>query len=242
MAPHDVEQRRATVLKEVPTIGNVDGVGCTAAPAVGKTGAAIAGDDFDSWVLPQPSCEAVRLAIRQEIDNPALLEVDQNGAVAMAAAPRPVVDADHARRDDRFCGATAHQPQQRVAAGRHAEPVRQSRSRRTAECEGNMTLDIAQPSGPLSPWATLARQTFGKDPPCAGGITAVEPASSNVNVNMPPLPGQIGELARVAAMNAHRGSVTDRAGRRRGAYARDDDEAIGTGKYLLDDKAGRREG
>jgi hypothetical protein len=105
-----------------------------------------------------------------------------------------------------------------------------------------MTLDIAQPGGPLSTGATLARQAFGKDPPCAGGITAVEPAGANVNVNMPPLPGQIGELARGAAMNARRGSVTDRAGRRRGAYARDDEEAIGTGKDLLDDKAGRYEG
>lgn len=242
MAPNDVEQRRTTVLKEVPTIGNVDSAGCTAATTVGKTGAAIAGDDFNARMLPQPSGEAVRLAIRQEIDDPALLEIDQNGAVAMAAAPRPIVDADHARHDDWFCGTAAHQPQQRVAAGRHAEPVRQSRPRHTAECEGNMTLDIAQPGGPLSAWTMLARQAFGKDSPCAGGITTVEPAGSNVHVNMPPLPGQIGELARIAAMNAHRRSVTDRAGRQRGAYARDDDEAIGTGKYLLDDKAGRHEG
>src|SRR3954447_27090779 len=105
-----------------------------------------------------------------------------------------------------------------------------------------MTLEIAHPGSSLSAWAVLTWQTFGKDPPCAGGITAVEPAGSNVHVNMPPLPGQIGELARIAAMNAHRGSVTDRTGRRRGAYATDDDEAIGTGKCLLGGQGGRSQG
>jgi len=86
MALNDVEQRRATVLKEVPTIGNVDGLGSTAATTIRKTGAAIAGDDFNARMVPQPSSEAVRLTIRQEIDDPPLLKVDQNGAVGMAAA------------------------------------------------------------------------------------------------------------------------------------------------------------
>jgi hypothetical protein len=48
-------------------------------------------------VTAQPFGEGAGVAIGQEIDDGAALEVDQDRSVAAALAPRPFVDPEHAR-------------------------------------------------------------------------------------------------------------------------------------------------
>jgi len=98
----------------------------------------------------QPRGEGVGLTVGQQVDNPVSFQVDQDGAVTMATAPRPVVDRQHARRRSSVGAVvgSADHPQQRVGAGRHGQPLGQPRSSFAAKCEAEMTLQTAQPPGP----------------------------------------------------------------------------------------------
>ena len=53
----------AEIAQQMPTICNLDGVGCTPAGTVGVGAGAIARDDGHTRVLPQPRCEGLGLTV-----------------------------------------------------------------------------------------------------------------------------------------------------------------------------------
>ncbi len=59
---------------------------------------AVAGDELDPSVTPQPGRQRAGLAVGQKLDDPVAFQVDQNGSVVLAAPPRPVIDPEHAVR------------------------------------------------------------------------------------------------------------------------------------------------
>lgn len=73
----------------------------------------------------EPGRHRVCVPIGQQIDDAIALKVADNRAVTLAAAPRPVVDADNPRWRQRLEARSADQPQQSVPADRHRQPVRQ---------------------------------------------------------------------------------------------------------------------
>jgi hypothetical protein len=64
------------------------------------------------------------------------IDDDDNGAVAPAAAPSPVINADDTRRRHRFDRNGPDQAQQSVAANRHGEQARQAQLQFTAHAQG----------------------------------------------------------------------------------------------------------
>jgi hypothetical protein len=103
----------------MPTIRDLHGVGSTLTDPVRVGTSAITRDDFDPRMNAQPGRERRRLTIRQQVDNLVLLQIDQDGAVTMAAPPRPVVHPEYAWRARRgFAGhGGGHAPQQRIGTG-----------------------------------------------------------------------------------------------------------------------------
>ncbi len=112
------------VAQEMPSIAHLDGIWSPPADAVGIAAGAITGNDLSTRMILQPGRNCVTLAVRQQVDRPVALQIDDDGAVALAAPPCPVINADDARRRCWFYRHGPDQAQQRVAADRHGEPMR----------------------------------------------------------------------------------------------------------------------
>jgi hypothetical protein len=88
----------------------------------------VARDHLDTRVLAQPSGQRVRLAARQQRHRAVPFEVHQHGAVGVALAQSPIVDAEHGWGHDGRHGRLPYQAQQRVAAGRQPKLATEARA------------------------------------------------------------------------------------------------------------------
>jgi len=107
-APDRRQEGRADILEQVPAVGDLNCLrNGTAIAAV-----AVASDQLDLRMGTQPGFDRGRLAIRQQIDHAAPLQIADRRSVALSLAPGPVVDADDPRfsqcrgrrHDQRFAG------------------------------------------------------------------------------------------------------------------------------------------
>ncbi|GAA2374567.1 hypothetical protein GCM10010170_077730 [Dactylosporangium salmoneum] len=109
------------VVPEVPPVGDLDGVRSAAAGRFGVGASAVAADHLRARIRFQPGGERVRFAVWQHVDWGAGVQVDQDGAVAVATPEREVVDAEHGHCAGLAFRDRADQPQQGVAPGLEPE-------------------------------------------------------------------------------------------------------------------------
>ena len=179
----------------------MDGVGRTPATAVGVACAPITGDHFSTGVGLQPGCEAVRLTVRQQVNDGTTFQVNEDRAVTLAALPGPVIHPKHARRrSGRRSGPTTDEAKQGRAAHRCADPLGQARASLAAQCEANVVLQIAQARRPLRIWPSCNRQALGENAVRATGPPAAQPAHLHLDLHLKALPGQVCQPAGVAAV------------------------------------------
>ena len=88
-------QRFAQVPQKVPAVCNLHGLRSRPACGFGVDPATVAANDFGPGMPPEPCSDGVRVAIREQINYLARLQIAQDRAIAMALAPSPVVDAKH---------------------------------------------------------------------------------------------------------------------------------------------------
>ncbi len=129
MPLHRLKSSSAAVLQQVPPVGDMDGIGRTAATAIGVARAPVAGDHLNTRAGAQPSCEAVGLSIGQQVDDAVAFQVNEDRAVTLATLPGSVVDPEHARRHDKGRRrATTDEAEQGRAAHGRADPLSQARA------------------------------------------------------------------------------------------------------------------
>jgi len=85
---------------------------------------AVARDDADFRVVRQPVLDCGGLAVGEQVDDAALLEVADDAPVTLSALPRPIVDADDLQGRVIAGGAPAHNPQQGIFADRQHQSSR----------------------------------------------------------------------------------------------------------------------
>ncbi len=102
--PNGGKEGRSGVLQQMPPVGDLHRVWQGPRYGAAVPAVPIAGDDLDLGMPAQPGFDGRGLAIRQEVDDTAPLEVADQRAVALAPSPRPVIDTDHAalRRRNRW--------------------------------------------------------------------------------------------------------------------------------------------
>ncbi len=134
----------------------MDSFGRPAATTISVSRTTVAGDHLDAGMGLQPGCEAVRLAVGQQVNDSMAFQVDEDRAVALAALLGPVVHSKHARRRaGRRRRATADEAQQGGAAHGRADPFDQARAGLAAIAEGNPSAKqpVAQrPEGASPMW------------------------------------------------------------------------------------------
>jgi hypothetical protein len=97
-------ERVGEVPQQVPSISNLYRARRTATSAFGERPGAIAADDLDVRMVPQPSRQGLGRAVRQHVHRTVRLHVHEHRAVGVTAAERELVDANDpewARRGNR---------------------------------------------------------------------------------------------------------------------------------------------
>jgi hypothetical protein len=104
--------------------------------AFGVAAAAVQADDLHAGVGVQPGPERFRGPLREHVDRPAALDIDQHRAVDVPLAQGKVIHAEHQRSPVLGVGRSADQPQQRGPAGRARQPAALPAGRRFAGRSG----------------------------------------------------------------------------------------------------------
>jgi hypothetical protein len=239
----DTCQGVAKIAQKMPPIRNLNRIRSTGPHAVGIVAGAIVGDDLDAGMRLQPRLDSLGFAVTQQIDRSVfILQIDDDGAVASAPPPCPVVDADDAWGRRYRNGSHPDQAQQGVAADRHGKPARQAGAGLTAGMQGNAALRLGKADGPPNPRQDHLRQAFGEDPARALGSGAAKATDLKIEMADPTLPGKISEMPDVSAMYPARAAAAQGTGRCGGASTDPYDHAIRVDDDLLNRKAGWEQG
>ena len=141
------------------------------------------------------------VAVGQEIDDVARLEVDDDGAVALPLAPGPVVDADESRgcrgSSPRLLDAT----QQGIGAGRHGGLLRQPRPGFTTQGRADGEVGPGESRGRASMPGREAVERLDEDAARASRAGTEESADGHPETDSMPEDRFLGEVASVAAMD-----------------------------------------
>lgn len=88
----------AQIAQQMPAVGRLDSIRRALAGAVGIGAGPIARDHLHAGMLAQPGSQGLGLAVRQQVHDGVAFQVHQRRAVAVATAPSPIIDAQHAWR------------------------------------------------------------------------------------------------------------------------------------------------
>jgi hypothetical protein len=116
MSAEDLVEGRRHILQEMKSVGDLGGLWSSLPNACGIGFCSVTGDYVDIGMVLEPRSNGFRRPILKQVDGTTAFEIHDDRAVAMAFAPRPIIDAN----DVRLCllrqSDTPHAPQQRSAA------------------------------------------------------------------------------------------------------------------------------
>src|SRR5712691_6137938 len=108
------------VLHHMEAVRNLHRIGCPLPNTGCRRVRAVTGHHVDFGMRLEPIRHRVGQAVLEHVNGAAALEIDHDGAVAMAFAPGPVVNANDVWRWIGWRGQTSHPPEYGVATARHA--------------------------------------------------------------------------------------------------------------------------
>ena len=199
---HHVAQRVADVAQQMPPVRDLKRVGRSRARSVRKGTGAVAGDHLDAGVLTQPGCQGVGPPVRQQVDDLVAFQVHQHRPVAVAAAPGPLINTQHLGRCQHRRGGLRNQPEQRIRAGRHGQPLGEARTGFSARSEADMALQIAEPGSALCPAQCGPKQRLGKGLAGTGRGWTAETPRMDPQLDGTALPRQVLQTALIGAVHA----------------------------------------
>jgi hypothetical protein len=242
MPIHHTLQGFTEIVEEMPSIRDLESIGCPLPGRLGIRASTITRDDLDAFMMLQPIRDGGGLAVGQQVDDGVTLEVDQDGAVVLATLPSSVIDPHHPQRRMRRSLSATNQPQQRIGTERHGQAGSKTRARFAAEAQAKLALDTGQPRRASCRAGGTLTQRIGEGPPCTSGIAAQETAHANQQCCRTPLTRQVLQSALIRRMNAARGLATSGTVRGGGLRCGDDGDPIGRWQDLLNGKVRRDQG
>src|SRR5262247_2894942 len=97
MHTEDLLKSRRQILEEVKSVGDLSGLWSPLPNACGIGFGSVTSHDLDIGMGLEPRGHGLSGSIFQQVKGAPPLELDNDGAVAMAFAPRPIVQADDCR-------------------------------------------------------------------------------------------------------------------------------------------------
>ncbi len=170
--------------------------------ALGEGTAAIAADDLDVRMLLEPVRCRARRTIRQKVDHLTPLQVDDDGPISGTLSPRPIVNAHHSHA--RFGAArlclTFEAAQDRIVAGRHADPPHQPFTSPAADAVAEEMDEFGRPTGAARQRRGDPRQLLGEGLPLASFETTLPSLDTKLHDHARALCRQILQMALMPAM------------------------------------------
>jgi hypothetical protein len=81
----------------VKSVGDLDGIGSSLPNACGRGFGAVTSHDLDIGMGLEPRGHSLSRSILEYVDGTPLFKIDNDGAIAIAFAPRPIVQSDDCR-------------------------------------------------------------------------------------------------------------------------------------------------
>ena len=200
------------ILQEVKPIRDLGGLGGPVARPIGIGSGPIARDDLHPWVGPQPLRQGLGLPIGQQGDRLPAFQIDQDGPIGLAFTEREIIDA----QDPGRAVARERQATDEAQEGLTAEPASQAPTEPHAGRPAQRQPDGEQPRDqaprPPSPRGDDLGQPLRKDPTGALQVGTHKLADVELPADAGHAPGQIGERARVPAVDTRGEDRAARAG------------------------------
>ena len=176
----------------------------------------------------QPRFDGRGLLVGQKIDDPALLQIAHQRAVALNTLPRKVVDPD---KGERGCPdrrrATADDPQQSILTDWQHETASKAGRRAPAQGDPEMMDAALQPRrAPCGTRGDGLGQWLCEDHPRKASVAAPEPAHSDPQMHGSPMGRKIHQPSIVATMNLPRSPAAFRASHLQAYRTGDNQEAV----------------
>jgi hypothetical protein len=209
LAHEDLIEALGQILQDMKAVGNLEGVGRAQPSALSITAATIPTDDLNTRVLAQPTGKGLGGTIWQEVDGLVSLQVHQDGAIAGAAPERKVIDPKHPWGGRAGHRGTPDEAQEGIRTGPHAQGREQARPGFAPDRQADHFQNLRQADRLVCVGRHQPRKPLGENNPLAGGVRAEKPPHPHVQPQRDPMPGQIGNLAGIAGMDARGGLMAE---------------------------------
>jgi len=158
----------------MPVINDLSGFGRGFCGCLSVRRRTVPADDFDTRMIVEPLLYGFGIAVRQEINDIAPLQIHDNRSVPLPSDPGPVIDPNKTGRRRRFLVEPPDASEQRVWAGGHGEDTGEAGVGFTAESQPNRTADSAEAVSRMGIRLHKPREALGKDAARALGLWAKE--------------------------------------------------------------------
>jgi hypothetical protein len=169
-----IAEGRTGIFHEMPTIGDLQGVRAALIGSLPVGGGAITCDHPDRWPVREPRRNRRRFAVRKDVNDAAPLEIADDGSIAMAPPPGPIINPHDSRWWRRWTvrRTSSNQTKYCLATHRHGKPLCQACTGCTTSGEADMTLHFRQPVGTSGMLLRSLRKALSEDLPRTAAVAS----------------------------------------------------------------------
>jgi hypothetical protein len=191
----------AQVVVNVPPVRDLVRVGCALPGAVGVRARAVTADHLYPGMGLQPVRDGIGLAVAEQVNGPAGLHVDDDGAVVPAPPEREVVDPDDRQGAGFGVGQRHDQAQHACPAGRQAQLGGEPGAGAAGHGQADRGQHPGQRRRPPCPGRRQALELLSEGHRFTVIIAAEEPAHPEQEHHRPPADRRVGQPPPVPAVH-----------------------------------------
>jgi hypothetical protein len=219
----------------MPAVGDLDSLRKRPGRRFTVSASAIACDHRDLLMLRKPAYGRRLFAVRQKLHRLASFKIADDGSVRMVASPRLIVNADHGQAVRRQAAAPTNNAQQRVVTHRNHQPSRKARRRSASQRQSKMVDNkIESGRAPRGGRQHGIAEPLGKYLPAAEDGVTTETARGNDKTDTSPRQREIGDAAKISAVNPAGRSPAGRANPNRTSMSDSDHDLGSLDRHCVD--------
>jgi hypothetical protein len=204
--------RFAQVFDQMKPIHNLDGLRGPMANALGGERTPVPTDDTDGRMLREPGRDALRRALGQQVQDPMILQIDEDRPVALPPPPRPLVHTDDVRSGGNGSWSRSHEPQQSRRAGPHPQAGPETCTSLTTEGDPIGDEELGESQGPSCPRSRDSGEAFCENLAWACRIITEKLAHAELPAHGVGTPRQVSYGPCIPAVHPRGPHVAERAG------------------------------
>ena len=200
------------ILEQMKAVRNLGRSGCSVPCALGIGARAVPGNHLDPRMGLEPLRHGIGRALREEGHGLATLQIHQDRAIGMPFAQGKIVHPEHPGRGEDRPRQPAQHAQEGVAAYHQVPRVAEAHPSLPTQRHAEGDQALGEPQRASGPGSGDGGHPFGEDMPRAAAMTTKPLADAELEAHTILRPGQIGQDASIATVDAARRCGTGRTG------------------------------